>query len=134
MTTPSDFAGAAEELAQSRRKCGVAGLDGVLSIADEMSEADLMILLGPIHLGREPVGNPEIGTVFAQELFDHNPAAVGMDDEAGVLGVMEDPGPPSPLADAHTGLVRLQDGASEQAGTEQAPRARARLPAVVHRS
>src|SRR5580765_4933882 len=84
MATPSDFAGAAQELAQARRECGVAGIDGVLSIADEMSEADLMILLGPIHLGREPVGNPEIGTVFAQELLDHSPAAVGMDDEAGV--------------------------------------------------
>src|SRR5580765_718700 len=71
MATPSDFAGAAQELAQARRECGVAGIDGVLSIADEMSEADLMILLGPIHLGREPVGNPEIGTVFAQELLDH---------------------------------------------------------------
>ena len=54
-----------------------------------MSEADLMILPGPIHLGCEPVGNPEIGTMFAQELFDHGPAAVGMDDEAGVLGVVE---------------------------------------------
>src|SRR4249920_3808604 len=96
---PRDFAGAAEKLAQARRECGVARIDGVLSIADEMSEADLMILLGPIHLGREPVGNPEIGTVFAQELFDHGSAAVGMNDETGVLGVMEDPGPPSPLSD-----------------------------------
>src|SRR4029077_20588650 len=102
----------------ARRECGVAGIDGVLSISDEMSEADLMILPGPIHLGCEPVGNPEIGTMFAQELFDHGPAAIGMDDEAGVLGVMEYPGPPSPLADAHTGLVRLQfaDFKPEQIG------------------
>jgi hypothetical protein len=73
-----------------------------LSIADEMSEADLMILLGPIHLGREPVGNPEIGRCSPRN-FDHGSAAVGMNDEAGVLGVIEDPGPPSPLSDAHTG-------------------------------
>src|SRR4249920_2688879 len=131
MATPSDFAGAAQELAQARRECGVAGIDGVLSIADEMSEADLMILLGPIHLGREPVGNPEIGTVFAQELFDHGSAAVGMNDETGVLGVMEDPGPTSPLSDAHTGLVRLQDGAGEQAFTDQARSARERKLTVV---
>src|SRR3954465_13589871 len=108
MAPPPDFAGAAQELAQARRERGVAGIDGVLGIPDEMGEADLMILLGPIHLRREPVGNPEIGTVFAQELFDHSPAAAGMDDEAGVLGMMEDPGPPSSFADPHAGLVRLR--------------------------
>ena len=69
--------------------------------------------------------------MFAQELFDHGPAAVGMDDEAGVLGMMEDPGPPSSFADPHAGLVRLQDGAGEQAGTDQARSARERKLTVV---
>ena len=33
---------------------------------------------------------------------------------------MEHPGPPGPLADPHAGLVRLQNGAGEQAGADQA--------------
>src|SRR5258708_33653028 len=93
MAPPRDFAGATEKLAQARRECGVAGIDGVLCIADEMGVADLMVLLGPIHLGGEPVGDPKIGSVLAQKLFDHGPAAVGMNDEAGVLRVMEYPCP-----------------------------------------
>src|SRR6267154_1428629 len=131
MAPPRDFAGATEKLAQARRECGVAGIDGVLCIADEMGEADLMVLLGPIHLGGEPVGDPKIGSVLAQKLFDHGPAAVGMNDEAGVLRVMEYPCPPSPLADPHGGLVRLQDGAGEQAGADQARSLREGLLAVV---
>jgi len=96
-----------------------------------MGETDLMVLLGPIHLGGEPVGNPEVRAVLAQELFDHGPAAVGMDDEAGVLGVVEYPRPPGPLADPHAGFVRLQDGAGEQAGADQVRRSREGLLAVV---
>jgi hypothetical protein len=45
---------------------------------------------------------------------------MGMDDEAGVLGVMEDPGPPGLFADPHAGLVRLQDGAGKELVTNQA--------------
>src|ERR1700674_3789379 len=106
LRSPSgDGAGALEQLAQAGREGGVAGLDSVLGIADEMGEADLMVLLGPIHLGGEAVGNPEVRAVLAQELFDHGPAAVGVDDEAGVLAVMEHPGPPGPLADPHAGFV-----------------------------
>src|SRR5258705_852030 len=127
MAPPRDFAGATEKLAQARRESGVAGIDGILGIADEMGETDLMVLLGPIHLGGEPVGNPEVRAVLAQELFDHGPAAVGMDDEAGVLGVVEYPRPPGPLADPHAGFVRLQDGAGEQAGPDQVRRLRASL-------
>src|SRR5258706_3965537 len=130
MAPPRDFAGATEKLAQARRECGVAGIDGVLCIADEMGETDLMVLLGPIHLGGEPVGNPEVRAVLAQELFDHGPAAVGMNDEAGVLRVMAYPCTPSPLADPHASLVRLLDLASEQAGADQARSLREGLLAV----
>src|SRR5258708_9905259 len=131
MAPPRDFAGATEKLAQARRECGFAGLAGVFAVADEMGVADLMVLLGPIHLGGEPVGDPKIGSVLAQKLFDHGPAAVGMNDEAGVLRVMEYPCPPSPLADPHAGLGRLQAGASEQAGADQPRSLREGLLAVV---
>src|SRR5258708_1045716 len=61
MAPARDFAGAAEKLAQARRECGVAGIDGILGIADEMGETDLMVLLGPIHLGGEPVETQKSG-------------------------------------------------------------------------
>src|SRR5258705_10465943 len=130
MAPAGALAGATEKLAQGRSEGGVAGIERVLCIADEMGEAALMVLLGPIHLGGEPVGDPKIGSVLAQKLFDHGPAAVGMNDEAGVLRVMEYPCPPSPLADPHGGLVRLQDGAGEQAGADQARSLREGLFAV----
>jgi hypothetical protein len=111
--TTGDGGGALEQLAHAGREGAIAGVDGVLGLADEVGEADLMILLGPPHLGCEPVGNPELRAISSQEPLDHGPAAVGMDDEAGPVGVMEPPGPPVLLADPHTGFVGRKDGAGE---------------------
>ena len=80
-----------------------------------MSEADLMVLARPAHLGRETVGNPELGTKLAEEFPDHGLAARGPDDETGAVGVMKHPGPEGRLADADTGLVGGQGGAGQQA-------------------
>jgi len=44
-------------------------------------------------------GYREVRAVGSQEPFDHCRAAVGMDDEAGAIGVMEHPGPPVLLSD-----------------------------------
>ena len=126
-----DGAGALEQFAQGGREDAVAGVDGVLSLADEVGEADLMIFLGPIHLRCKPVGDPEVRTVGSQEPFDHGAAAVGVDDEAGAVGMMEHPGPPVLLADPHAGLVRLKNGAGEQPGADQARLPGEGLSAVV---
>jgi hypothetical protein len=93
--------------------------------------ADLMFDLGPIHLRGEPVGHPEVGTVFAEKFLDHGPAAIAMNDEAGAIAVMEHPSPPGCLADARAGLVRLQDGAGQQLVADQAGLPRERKLAVV---
>jgi len=90
-----------------------------------------MIFFGPIHLGWQPVGQPEIRAPACEKLFDHDPAAVAMDDEAGAVGVMEHSGPPVLFTDAHAGLVGRKDGATQQAGADQARLLGEGLPAVV---
>ena len=87
---------------------------------EAVGEADLMLLLGPADLGAEPVGDPDVRATITEELFDHRLAAAGANHEGRAVGVMEDPTPPGALADPHAGLVRLQDGAGEQAGVDQA--------------
>ena len=127
----ADGAGPLQQVLQAGREGDVAGVDGVLGVADEMGEADLMVAFGPAHLGAVAIGDPEVGTDVAEEVRDHVLAAAGADDEAAVVAVMEDPGPPVPLADPHAGLVRLQHAAGEQAGADQARLAGEGVAAVV---
>ena len=116
----ADAAGLLEQFAQARREGGVASFDGVLGVADEMGESNLLVDFGPHHLGRKPFGDPEVRPDIAEEFHDHILAAARADDEAAVLIVMEHPGPPGPLADPHAGLIRLQSGAAEQAAADLA--------------
>src|SRR5882757_11373099 len=85
-----------------------------------MGKTNLMLFPRPAHLGGEAVGDPEVRTMFAEELLDDILAAAGADDEAAVLVVMEHRGPPGLFSDTHAGLVRLQDAAAKQSGADQA--------------
>ena len=110
----ADANGPLQQGLEAGREGDVAAVDGVLDVAQQMGEADLMVLGRPSHLGGEAIGDPEIGADIAEEFLDHLLAAGGADDEAGAVGVMEDPGPEGLLADADAGLVRLQGGAGQQ--------------------
>ena len=90
----SDTTGALKEFAKPRREDRIAGIDSILGIADEMSEAELMVALGPAHLGTVPIGNPEVRTIVAKEFRHRELAAVPMGDEATSIAVVEHPGPP----------------------------------------
>ena len=107
----ADRDGLLQELLDAGREALVAGIDGVLDIAQEMGEAGLMPRPGPAHLGAEPVGDPEFRAEVAEEFRDHRLAPARGDHEAGAVAVMEYPGPPGLLADPGAGLVGLQDGA-----------------------
>ena len=96
-----------------------------------MGEADLIVLGSPAHLRGEAIGDPEVRPNLAEEFRHHILAAARPDDEAAVGGVMEHPGPPGPLADAHAGLVRLQNAAGKQASTDQARLPRKGRPAGI---
>ena len=89
----------------------VAAVDGILDVAQQMGEADLMILGRPPHPGGEAVGHPEIGAGSAEEFRDHLLAARRADEKAGAIAVVEDPVPEGPLADADGGLVGFERGA-----------------------
>ena len=129
-TAAPDCAGSLQQRAETRSKSNIAGVGGILGVADEMGEADLVVATGPAQLRAEAIGDPEGGADVAEEFYDHVLAAARTDDEATILTVMEGPQPPVPLADPHAGLIRLQHTAGEQTGADQAPLPGEGRPAV----
>ncbi len=81
-STSPDGTSMLEKLTKQGREDGVAGIDCVLGIADQMGEAELMITLGPALLGTEPIGDPVVRTIVAEELRHGCFAAVWMDQVA----------------------------------------------------
>lgn len=110
----SDGADFAKKIAQARLEDAVAGINGILYVAQQMGEADLMLLLRPAHLGGEAVGDPIVRTMSAREGFDHILAAGRLYEETGAVGMVEHPIPPCLFADPHAGRVGLQDGAGKK--------------------
>src|SRR5208283_3062233 len=84
-------AGAFEQALHARGEHRVAGVDGVLDVADEMRQTDLMLALGPAHLAAVAVRYPEIGTPFAQETLDDRLGAMFVGDKDGAVAMMEHP-------------------------------------------
>ena len=74
-----------QEPHHARSKGRVTGIHCILNIADEVSEADLMVHPRPSHLGGKPVGNPNVGATVAQERLDHLLAAARRRDETGTV-------------------------------------------------
>ena len=58
-SSPPDPAGAAEQMSKLGREDFVAGVDGVLYVADEMRETNLIVHTRPAHLPAIAVGHPE---------------------------------------------------------------------------
>src|SRR4051812_47266227 len=100
-----------QEPHHARSKGRVTGIHCILNIADQVSEADLMVHPRPSDLGAEAVGNPNVGATVAQERLDDLLAAARRRDETGAIGMMEDPGPEGPLAHAGRCFVGLKHGA-----------------------
>src|SRR5260370_19588523 len=93
VTSASDAASAAEEMAQSGSEDLVAFVDDELGVAKQMSEADLVVFFRPAVLRAKAVRDPGVGTKGAEELFDRDLAASRMGQEIGVVAVMENPQP-----------------------------------------
>src|SRR5207245_11235425 len=85
----ADRAGPLEQLAQARCEDAVAVIDGVLRLANEMGEADLIVLGGPAHLRGEAIGDPEVRANRPEEVRRHLLAPARPDDKAAVVGMME---------------------------------------------
>src|ERR1700730_18675725 len=62
----ADVAGALQERLERRGEHGVAGVDGVLRISDQMGKAELMCL-GVIALREEAVGELQLGSCAVEE-------------------------------------------------------------------
>ena len=67
----------------------VAGVDGILHVADEMGEADLIVHGCPAHLPAIAVRHPEIGPEVTKEIRHHFLGAGGCGDEKGAVVMME---------------------------------------------
>lgn len=110
-----DGAGALEQAFEPRSQHRIARLAGVLDVADQVGEADLMSPAGPASLRPEAIRGPEGGPVLAKERRDHGLGAPGIGDEHRVRPVVEHPQPPVPPADPHAGLVGGQGSRGAQA-------------------
>ena len=104
---------------QGKREHLVAAVDGVLHVADEMGEADLVLLAGPAHLAAIAIRNPVIGPKVAEELGDDALGPRRLGEEDGAVLMVEHPQPPIALADAQPGFVRLQGGPRQQFGADR---------------
>ena len=105
----ADSAGPLQKALEGRREDGVAGIDGVLRIADQMGEADL-VRRGMPALGREPIGDPHLWPGIAEELDGHDPAACRRDRVIDRRRRSEHPLPVRLAADAGRGLVAGDHG------------------------
>src|SRR5437899_3085831 len=70
----ADGDGAAQELMEARCETGVAGIDGVLGIAQQVGKTKLAFVPMPGLCGIT-VGNPHIGFGLAEEIAEHHGAA-----------------------------------------------------------
>ena len=105
---------------QAGREKVVTTVDGVLHVADEMGEADLVLLAGPAHLAAIAIRNPVIWSKVPEELGDDALGPRRLGEENGAVLVVEHPQPPVALADAQAGSVRLQGGPRQQFGADRA--------------
>ena len=71
----ADVHSALQQMPHAGGEGGVAGVDRVLDVAQQMGEADLMIPAGPAPLGPEAVRNPHRRADIAEELVHHRLAA-----------------------------------------------------------
>ena len=92
------IAGQSEKVAQRRGEDAVALVNHLLRVAQEMGEADLLVLLRPAGLGAVAIGDPDVRTNLAKERPDRLLGASGMSEETGVLAMVENPQPPTSLA------------------------------------
>ena len=132
VSSPSDPAGAAEQMPEIGREDVVAGVDGVLHVTNEMSETNLVFRFRSAHLAAITVRDPEIGPKRAEEPLDHLFAARRLDGEHGAVVMVEPPQPAVPFADPEAGLVGLQDGSRHETGADVARLAREGVTGGIH--
>ena len=60
----TDCAGSLEQVLQAGAEHSIVGFDGVLKVADQIHQADLVLPPGPACLGAEAVRDPEIGSAI----------------------------------------------------------------------
>src|SRR5258708_18920460 len=119
VTSATDAASAAEEMAQSGSEDLVAFVDDELGVAKQMSEADLVVFFRPAVWRAKAVRDPGVGTKGAEELFDRDLAASRMGQEIGVVAVMENPQPPASFADAQSSFVGTNRACRQEAGADR---------------
>src|SRR5918997_2245673 len=85
-TTVADAYGALQQMLQAGGEGGVAGIDRVLDVTQQMGEADLMVPSGPAPLSAEAVGDSDRRAGLAEEIAHHPPSPRRADDETGAVG------------------------------------------------
>jgi hypothetical protein len=97
---------------------GVAAVERILGIAEDVSEAGL-VLLAPACLRAQPVGDPDTRPHAVEEALDHVLVAPRFDNEAATVGVLEHPQPPIGFAHAKARLVRADHRPRQQPAADR---------------
>ena len=66
--SPSDPHGPLQQGRDAGREAIITGVDGVLGVAQQMGQTDLMVCGRPSHLRGEAVGDPDRGPDVAEEV------------------------------------------------------------------
>jgi hypothetical protein len=104
-SSPADADRPAQQLAQPGREHRIAAVDGILHVAQNMGEADL-VRRGQILLAGVAVGHPDFGPMLAQHRFGDRFRPARCDRVQHRLGGHEHPVPVAGAADPGGGLVR----------------------------
>ena len=117
VATLADGAGALQQAFEAGGKDRVAVVDGVLSIANEVGEADL-VLLGMAGLCGKAVRDPHLGPSACQEASDHGLAAARSNNVPNGCRTAEHPLPVGFSLDPRRGLVASDDGGGAHIGLD----------------
>ena len=114
---PRQHTGPQQQRLHARGEHRIAGIDGVLAVAQLVRQADLPEV-GVSLLGAEQVGHPDAGAMTGHHLGDHAGGAAVADHVDHHLIVLEHPVPMRPAIDAHRGLVGADQARAAQPGED----------------
>lgn len=114
----ADTDGPAQVITEFRRHHAVAAVDGVLNVAQDVGQADL-VHLPQLLLAGVAVGAPHLGSMIPQNVGGHRPSPAGGDGVQHSLIGLEHPLPVGHAVNPGCGFVRGDDGSGQELGLDR---------------
>lgn len=117
-------------IADLRRHHAVAAVDGVLNVAQDVGQADL-VYLPQLLLAGVAVGDPHLGPMIPQDVGGHHPSPAGGDGVQHSVVGLEHPLPVGHAVNPGRGFVRGDDGGGQELGLDRGAGGIERRPHAV---